>query len=106
MRGFFEDIGYPIKGPTKVYCDNRSLVTLSGLESIIGRSRYMANQVNFIREHIQDGIISVVFCPTSLMVADIFTKLLARSPFEYCARILMEGHSGLLPEDRVEMRPQ
>jgi hypothetical protein len=59
-----------------------------------GKSRFKASKhinpkFHFTRDLIADGVVKIVYCPTRQMVADVLTKALARNPFEYFAKDLL-----------------
>jgi hypothetical protein len=54
-------------------------------------------RIQFIRELVEEGVIVVHFVPTKHNVADVPTKALPRSQFEYLRTILMLGHGGKEP---------
>jgi hypothetical protein len=62
------------------------------------RVKHLNMRIQFIRELIQEGIIAVYFVSTKHNVADMLTKALPRSQFEYLRTILMLGHGGQEPE--------
>ena len=46
------------------------------------QSRHIDIRHKFIREFVQGGTINLTYCPTSDMLADIFTKPLPKTQFE------------------------
>ena len=46
------------------------------------RTKHIDIRHHFIREVYQENIISLTYCPTTEMVADIFTKPLPKAQFE------------------------
>ena len=74
-REFLADLGFPQSGPTPVMEDNQSAITMS----IKGggnfkRSKHLIVRQTFIDELIKDGTLSLQYCPTTDMVADLLTK--------------------------------
>uniref|UniRef100_A0A1X7UWH5 Copia protein n=1 Tax=Amphimedon queenslandica TaxID=400682 RepID=A0A1X7UWH5_AMPQE len=45
-------------------------------------TKHIDMKFHYIQEVLQDGIIELVYCPTDLMTADIFTKPLPQGQFE------------------------
>jgi hypothetical protein len=98
IRGFLSELGFLQEEPTKIYQDNKSTITLSNIVSILPRTRYIANRLNFIRQAIQDHrIIYLVHIPTIYMVADALTKALPPRIFMYFRNILLNGHNNIDP---------
>ena len=49
------------------------------------RTKHIDIRHHFVREAVEDGTISITYCPSEEMVADILTKGLAKDKFE-CLR--------------------
>lgn len=45
-------------------------------------AKHVVLQRNFLREHVENGIIALKLCPTRAMTADILTKPLGLQKFE------------------------
>ena len=56
-------------------------------------------RINFIRECINSGIISLYFVPTGMNVADILTKPLQYKIYAKHRNVLLNGHSGINPHN-------
>jgi hypothetical protein len=98
VRGFLAELGFPQTEPTVIFQDNKSTITLSNMISILPRTRYLANRLNFIRQEIQKfRIATLMFIPSTQMVADILTKGLPRKQYEYLCNLLLTGHNGVGP---------
>jgi hypothetical protein len=59
-------------------CDNQGCISLGKNPTHHSRSKHIEVQHHYIREKIEDGIVSVEYCPTQEMVADVLTKGLAK----------------------------
>ena len=46
------------------------------------RTKHIDTRFHFVREIINNDILSISYCPTDEMIADIFTKALSRFKFE------------------------
>ena len=46
------------------------------------RTKHIDTRFHFVREIIANNILSISYCPTDEMIADIFTKALSRFKFE------------------------
>ena len=65
------------------------------------KTRHIQKVINFIREQINDRVISLKFVPGQLNPADVLTKPLSREPFHRHTTTLLEGFTGLVnPELR------
>ena len=58
--------------------DNQSAISLAKHPQFHGRTKHVAIKYHFIREQFENGTIKLSYCPTSEMVADMFTKGLSR----------------------------
>jgi KUP system potassium uptake protein len=65
-----------------IHEDNQGTIALVQNHRFSDRSKHVDTRYFFIREHITDGNFAVEYCPTDLMVADIFTKALGRVAFQ------------------------
>lgn len=68
---------YKPSDPTTVFCDNQGAITLSKNSTYHARTKHIDIHFHFIRQTVSAGQISLTYCPTKEMVADIFTKSLS-----------------------------
>ncbi len=68
--------------PTTLYCDNQGAIRLSKDTTFHGRTKHIDVHFHFIRQTVSSGNIELLYILTEKMVADIFTKSLARVKFE------------------------
>jgi hypothetical protein len=74
--------------PTTLYCDNQGAIRLSKDSTFHGRTKHIDVHFHFIRQTVAHGHINIIYCPTDDMIADTFTKPLARVKFEKFRRLL------------------
>ena len=67
--------------PTTLFCDNQGAIRLSKDSTFHARTKHIDVHFHFIRQTISSGNITLKYCPTSDMIADIFTKSLAHVKF-------------------------
>ena len=60
-----------------LYCDNKSTIQYVTNNSYSNRTKHIEIKSNFIREHIETGILKLVYLSTDQMVADKLTKGMA-----------------------------
>jgi hypothetical protein len=65
-----------------LYCDNQGTIRLSKDATFHGRTKHIDVHFHFIRQTITSRDVELLYIPTEKMVADIFTKSLARVKFE------------------------
>ncbi|KAK1425109.1 hypothetical protein QVD17_20454 [Tagetes erecta] len=80
----------PPDRPT-IMCDNRSALFLTQNPISHKRAKHIDLDYHFIRELVTSGKLHTKFIPTKLQVADIFTKSLPRSQFEFFRNLLHLG---------------
>eukprot|EP00253_Pinus_taeda_P003265 PITA_03265 len=69
--------------PTVIYCDNQSCIKLSANPIFHDRSKHIDIGYHHIRDCVQQRIMLLSYIPTEDRDADILTKALTRSKFEY-----------------------
>ena len=74
--------------PCKLFCDNQGALALMRNPTCHQRAKHIDVGHHFIRERVARGEISVEYCPTSDMVADVLTKALVKSKHDKCAQAL------------------
>ena len=74
--GLVQDKGFMI------FSDNMAVVKLVHGEKYLDHTKHEVVRVEFVRDKIRDGSLSVEWESTVEMVADIFTKSLGRNVFE------------------------
>ncbi|KAI3780486.1 hypothetical protein L2E82_10467 [Cichorium intybus] len=80
----------PPDRPT-LLCDNRSALFLTQNPVAHKRSKHIDLDYHFIRELVSSGKLYTKFVPTKLQVADIFTKSLPRTQFDFFRAMLRLG---------------
>jgi hypothetical protein len=69
-----ESIGMKVKLPIVVRCDNVGAIFMAENLSSGVRTRHVDTRYHFIREHIEEGFIQIVFVKSCENDADLFTK--------------------------------
>jgi hypothetical protein len=90
-------LGEPYDRPIKIFCDNNSAIKLFESLRTNNKVKHINMRINFIREMIFAGFITIHFVPTEHNVADIMTKPLPIDQFKRLRHILMQGHGGVEP---------
>jgi hypothetical protein len=71
---YLESIGMTVKLPIVVRCDNVGAIFMAKNSSFGVRTRHVDTRYHFIRKHIEDGFIQIVFVKSCDSDADLFTK--------------------------------
>lgn len=87
-RRFLEEIGLKFEGPTTIYEDNLGTRAFALDQKSPRRMKHIEVKYHFIKSHIAENTVNVVYMPTSEMTADIFTKFLPPSLYEYHSKAL------------------
>jgi hypothetical protein len=66
-----------------IHCDNTSAISVSKNPVFHSKTKHIPIKYHFLREQVTNQIIQVHYIPTTEQIADIFTKPLAKTPFEY-----------------------
>ena len=66
--------GFPPHHPTILWCDNQSAIHISHNLVEHQHTKHIELHMHFIRQLIQDGILSLEYIPTDAHDVDIFTK--------------------------------
>src|SRR5882724_5348701 len=69
---------FPLTMLTVLHCDNQSAIVLSKNGHHHAQMKHIDISFHFICEVVENRSISLVYCPTGLMMADLLTKLLNR----------------------------
>ena len=94
LRHLLRDMGIAPTGPTEMFEDNQPCIHIANNPVTSSRTKHVDLSYHFIRESIQDGAIKVVYCPTTEMIADEMTKILARPQHEKLRALIMgEGNN-------------
>ena len=82
LRRLLADIGLEQKGPSTIYEDNQGAIELTKNPRFHNRTKHIDVSFHYIREQVNLKTVSVKYCPTNVMLADIITKGLSRNAFE------------------------
>jgi hypothetical protein len=78
LQRFIEPLFGPSPAPTTLYCDNQAALHLATGDNYHARTKHIDIRFHFIRQTIADKQITMVYCPTDEMTADILTKPLPK----------------------------
>jgi len=78
LRNLFSELGYDIEGPSTLYIDNQSAVSVAKNPEHHGRIKHLDLRFYWLRDAVEDGEICVKYCPTTQMPADLLTKCLKK----------------------------
>ena len=82
LKRVLEELKQPFSLPMRLYCDNKSAISIAHNPVLHDRTKHVEIDRHFIKEKLDEGIICTPFVPTVKQLADVFTKSLMRQPFE------------------------
>uniref|UniRef100_A0A1X7SFX4 Reverse transcriptase Ty1/copia-type domain-containing protein n=1 Tax=Amphimedon queenslandica TaxID=400682 RepID=A0A1X7SFX4_AMPQE len=82
MRELNADMNNKPNGPTTIFEDNQSAISMAKNPQFHGRAKHIGIKYHFIREQVSTESVQIKYCRTEDMVADIFTKGLTHEKFE------------------------
>ena len=92
----FKDFHIQPNLPIPLYCDNQSTLNIGNNPVFHERSKHIELDCHILREEFQKGIIQLIVVPSQSQAANIFTKSLARGPFENAESKLVMNNIYLL----------
>jgi hypothetical protein len=77
------DLEVKYAAPILIHCDNTSVISVSKNLVLHSKTKHIPIKYHFLREKVTNQVVQVHYIPTIEKIADIFTKPLAKTPFEY-----------------------
>ena len=81
LKRLFEELNLKFNGPIQLQCDNQSAISIAHNPIQHDRTKHVEVDRHFIKEKIEDKIITINYIPTGQQLADIFTKGLSEKQF-------------------------
>ena len=78
VRNLYEELGLALDTPSILQSDNQAAISISHHPEFHGRTKHIDIDTYFLRDHVSDGTIDIVYVPSASNLADIFTKPLAK----------------------------
>lgn len=83
------EVGFPQTKPATLYGDNSGSIALTKNTKHNSRVKHIDIRHHYIREHVEDGDIQVIYVPSNENLADVFTKPLPRIA-HHCACVALQ----------------
>lgn len=82
-RELVKELGFGDPYPqVPVYCDNQTTIAVVANNGNTSRVRHMAKHARFINEYVDEKAPKVLYVPSAVNLADVFTKALGPAEFE------------------------
>lgn len=88
LRNFLLQIGFPETANIKIYCDNNSARKLAENPVYHSRTKHIDVRHHYVREALDQGILTVEHVPTTEMASDMLTKSVPAPKLKKCLGIL------------------
>ncbi|KAG6528167.1 hypothetical protein ZIOFF_010317 [Zingiber officinale] len=106
LRGILENLKHDKEGPTTLFCDNSSTISISKDPVLHGKTKHIRIRYHFLRELMNENIVHVEYYRTNEQKVDIFTKPLAvhcTVPAASAHCLIAASHGGLLAAGRGDL---
>ena len=88
MRNLLNELGYSAEEAVTLNIDNQGAEKLASNPVFHKRTKHIDIRFHHVREVVKKKEICLLYCPTEHMVADIFTKSLAKIKHKYFTNLL------------------
>ena len=82
LQRVLEELKQPINMPIKLYCDNKSGISIAHNPVQHNKTKHIEIDRHFIKEKLEARLICMLFVPTTQQTVDILTKGLFQPNFE------------------------
>ena len=82
LKIILEDLKVKWEGPIRLYCDNKSAISIAHNPVQHDRTKHVEVDRHFIKEKLDSGLICTPYVPTGGQLADILTKGLPNPTFK------------------------
>ena len=83
MKKTIQDMKVSIDEPISIKCYNTSAISISKNPVLHSKTKHIPIKYHFLREQVSQKIVKLEYVPTKEQTTDVFTKPLAKEPFEY-----------------------
>ena len=78
-----EDLEVKYVDPIPLHCDNTSAISMSKNPVLHSKTKHIPIKYHLLREQVSNRVVQFNFIPSIEQIADIFTKPLPKTQFEY-----------------------
>ena len=76
------DSSVNVEKPITIYEENQPAIAMSKNPQFHGRSKHIDIKYHFVRDPVEKKAVTVLYCPTGTMLADLFTKGIPKEQFK------------------------
>ena len=92
LKIILDDLKIKRECPIKLYCDNKSAISIAHNPIQHDRTKHVEIDRHFIKEKLEEGLVCMSYVPSGNQLADVLTKGLNSSNFhEIISKLGMEG---------------
>ena len=82
IRRLLEELKISSTLPVKLYCDNKAAILIAHNPVLHDRIKHVEVDKYFIKEKLENGLICMLYIPTTKQVADVLTKGIPTKQFD------------------------
>lgn len=82
LRKLMADLAEPLPVPLVVYEDNQSCIALTAADRTTRKSKHIDTKFCFVKDLVKEGVVTIKYCPTDQMEADLLTKPLGANKLQ------------------------
>ena len=98
LQRVVNEIGFKVEKGVRIFCDNKSSIAIGKNPVQHRRTKHTDIKYHFVREAEQNGKIKLEYCPGELQIADILTKPLTTTRFEFLRERARRNDEAMIKE--------
>jgi hypothetical protein len=92
IQYLLRDLGVQLTSPPKLWCDNIGATYLAANPVFHARTKHVEIDFHFVRDHVAAKTLQILFIPSKEQIADVLTKLIVSTWFQwFCSKLNMHS---------------